>query len=233
MSWLSKVAASQVIAYGRLTNLLTDDLVRSYVAAQQIQVSRDFAPLWGADATCIFVPGGEIVPAGAWQVRFEDHSPDAGDLGFHLDDGTPMSRVFVADDLAAGSNWCVTGSHETLEMLGDPTIDKTVDVGNIEYSWENCDAVEDDHFGYWIAGIDGKKHLLSDFVLPSWFNPQGVAPFSFRNNVHAPFELAEGGYIGFRDLPNGQWRQRFAQGIPGARAANKGPSSRTIRRFSR
>jgi hypothetical protein len=76
---------------------------------------------------------------------------------------------------------------------------------------------------------------MSDFVLPSWFDPSGVAPFTFRRNpqISAPFMLASGGYIGRRTLPDGTWDQIMARGESGARATNKGPSSRTMRRFNR
>jgi hypothetical protein len=223
---------TQLICYGRLTNLLTDALVESYVAAQQIQITRDFAPIWGVDAQCVFVPPGGVVPAGAWQLRFMDHSDQAGDLGYHDDTGSPIAYVFVADDIADGCLWTVTASHETLEMLGDPLCTKTAIDGNIELAFENCDAVEDDALGYWVEGADGRKHLLSDFVTQSWFASDGVGPYSFRGHPTAPFQLCVGGYIGFRTLPDGAWSQRFAAGAPGIRALNKKPTSRTTRRFN-
>lgn len=221
----------QIIAYGRLTNLLTDALVQSYVQAQQVQVWRDFAPIWGIDAECVFIPAGGIVPAGAWQLRFMDHSDQAGDLGYHTSDGSPIAYVFVADDLADGSLWTVTASHETLEMLGDPFCTKTVTADGIEYAWENADAVEDDSLGYWVAGADGRKHMMSDFVTQSWFALDGAGPYSFRGHATGPFQLAAGGYIGYR-TGSGAWQQRFAQGDPGIRALNKKSTSRTTQRFN-
>lgn len=214
------------IAFVRDTALLTDELVRSYVAAQQIQVTRDFAPLWGVDATCVVVPPGGAVPAGAWQVCFKDHTDQDGALGYHDVAGNPIAYVFVADDLADGVNWTVTASHETLEMLGDPQITKTVDVAGFQFCYEVADACEDDSLAYLING-----HLMTDFVLPSWFDPAGKAPYTFRNTIHAPLALAVGGYIGVRQLPNGQWTQRMAETVPLARQLKR-PTSRTMRRFN-
>ena len=128
------------IAFIRDTTTLTDAMLASYVAAQQIQISRDFAPLWGTDATCVAIPAGGDIPDGAWQIWFMDHSDQDGDLGYHDDQGNPIAYVFTADDLAAGVSWTVTGSHETLEMLADPTIDQVRDVGGFEYALEVCDA---------------------------------------------------------------------------------------------
>lgn len=212
------------LAFIRDTALLSDDMVASYVAAQQIQVSRDFAPLWGADAKCIFVAPDHPVPEAAWQVWFKDHTDQDGALGYHDVAGNPIAYVFVADDLADGISWTVTASHEVLEMLGDPKITRVADVGGFEYAYEACDACEDDQFAYLING-----HTMTDFVLPSWFDPAGKAPFTFRNTIGAPLTLAAGGYIGVRTLPNGQWTQRMAETVPLPRQIKRA-RSRTKRR---
>jgi hypothetical protein len=210
----------------RDSNAITDAMVAAYVAAQQIQITRDFAPAWGIDATCVVVPPGGAIPAGAWQIWMKDHTDEDGALGYHDVDGNPIAYVFVADDLADGISWSVTASHETLEMLGDPDITKVVDAGGQEYCWEVCDACEDDRFAYLIDG-----HLMSDFILPTWFNPAATTgPFTFRNTVSAPFALAAGGYIGVRTLPNGQWTQRMAETVPLPRQIKRA-TSRTQRRF--
>ena len=213
------------IAYVRDTSLLTDDLVSAYVAAQQIQIDRDFSPHWGIGATCIFVRPGATVPPGAWQVWFQDKTTLAGALGFHTDDGFPKSYVFVKDCLDDGLAWTVTASHETLEMLADPTINLTRDADGFTYALEVCDAPEDDSYAYPVNGIH-----MSDFVLPSWFDPNGSAPFTFRNTISKPLTLAPGGYIGRRQ-GDGPWSQVMADGRIGRRAV-KGPSSRTKRRFN-
>lgn len=225
------------IAYVRETNLLTDKLVASYVLAQQTQITRDFWPIWAIDATCVFVKPGGVIPPGSWVVHFRDHSPDPGALGFHDDDGNPLAYVFVADDLADGMSWTVTASHETLEMLVDPTInltrDRTLSGMTWEYAVEVCDAPEDDQFAYWIMGKDGRSHLMSAFVTPAWFSENGRAPFAFptRTPIHGPFELLQGGYIGRREIEpqSTDWTQVLAQQGP---RADKKWFSRTRRRFS-
>lgn len=219
------------IAFIRETGYLTDADVSAFVAAQQVQLDKDFAPLWGLGATCVFVPPEHVIPPGAWQVILLDHTDQAQASGYHDDTGPggePRSKVFIADIKADGSSWTVTTSHETLEMIGDPTINKSVTFDGWVYAWENCDACEDDHFGYRINGL-----LMSAFVLPSWFDPSGKAPFTFPviPSIDAPFKLAEGGYIGRRQWPSGPWSQLMADGAPGVRALHKKPSSRTIRRF--
>jgi hypothetical protein len=214
-----------LIAYVRDTALLTDALIEAYVAAQQIQISRDFAPIWGLDAKCEFVKGGDVLPLDCWIVWFRDHAPVDGELGVHDDPNEPNGYVYVADCLRDGLNWNVTASHETLEMLADPQITRTVTVGPMEYCWEVCDACEDDKFAYPVGG-----HFLSDFVRPSWFDPDGKGPYTFRTStpITYPFGLASGGYIGARKN-GGPWQQIMAR-TSGSRQV-KGPGSRTLRRF--
>lgn len=226
------------IAFIRETAALTDALVASYVAAQQVQISRDFAAIWNLDAECVFVPPGQTVPPGAWQLIFNDHSAMSGALGYHTDQGNPIAYVSVLDDLADGNSWTVTASHETLEMLLDPTINQTVSVTingvTWEYPKEACDACESDSLGYWIKGPDGRGHLMSAFMRPSWFDPAGKGPFTFPSSgaIQAPFALAPDGYTGRRETAPapGGWIQVFADEGRVPRQIKK-PSSRTMRRF--
>ena len=219
------------IAYVRDTDALTDLQVAAYVMAQQVQISRDFYPAWGIDAHCVFVPPSGSIPVSTvdnpvYQLWFKDHSDQAGALGYHDVNGNPIAYVFVKDDIADGVTPSVTGSHETLEMLADPEINQVVDAMGNEYAREVCDACEDEQFAYMIDGV-----LMSDFMLPSWFNLAGTAPFTHQNAVTVPFGLAAGGYIGQRSLPDGQWVQRFAETTPSSPRQIKKATSRTMRRF--
>ena len=220
-----------MIAYIRETGLLTDALIRAYVAAQQIQIDRDFGPIWNVKDECVFVPPGSVIPDGARQVIFKDRSDQTDATGYHTGTGTPVAFVFAQDCIDDGIAWAVTASHETLEMLADPLCSRTqrvtIDGVTWDYAWEVCDAPEDDAFAYAINGIH-----MTDFVLPNWFIPDAPGPYSFRDALRAPLALAEGGYIGRREVaPSpGTWAQVFAD-KPGPRQ-RKGPLSRTMRRFA-
>lgn len=218
------------IAFVIETTLLTPALVRSYVAAQQVQLDRDLYPIWGLTARCIFIEDGQTPPPGAWVCAFLDNSDQANALGYHdvTEDGLPVMKVFVADTISDRVAWSVTASHEVIETLGDPNIDQVVDVDNTEYARELCDAPEDDRFSYPVDGF----HLTA-FVTPSWFDPGGVYPFTFPpvSQITTPFGLAEGGYIGQRTLPNGQWVQRLAARHSARQV--KRAESRTMRRFAK
>lgn len=206
-------------------------LIQQWVAAAQIPLSRDFAPHWG-DATLRFAAPGDAIYDHEWQLVFFDHSDQASALGYHETTaaGLPIGKVFLKDCIADHENWNVTASHEVYEMVADPEIDQTVRVTidgvEWEYAREVCDAPEDDRFAPRIAG-----HRASNFVLPSWFDPAGVAPFTGYAcpEITGPFMLASGGYIG-RRVVGGEWQQQFAAQA-GPRQV-KQPYSRTMRRFN-
>jgi hypothetical protein len=190
--------------------------VTATVAALQEQVSRDFAPAWGIDATLTTVNKGATPPAGAWWLVILDNSDQAGALGYHdlTSEGLPLGKVFAGTDKQYGKQWTVTASHELLEMLADPDIDLSVlvqtgDAAGALYAYEVCDACEDDQFAYPIDGVP-----VSDFVFPAWFESfrqSGSTQFDQQKNIQKPFDLLTGGYIGVFDVRAGTgWHQLTA-----------------------
>jgi hypothetical protein len=209
------------------STVVKDEDAQACVLALQTQVSRDFAPIWGVDAILEFLAKGTAPIAGEWQLVILDDSDQADALGYHelTADGAPIGKAFAKSDLDAGTLWTVTASHELLEMLADPDINLTAEVdgenGEIAlYAYEVCDAVESDALGYGIsnsegAGTFGPQILVSDFVTPAWFMPNGQAPFSFLKNVTQPFALAPGGYISILQAQSSQgWQQVTAEKVP-------------------
>jgi hypothetical protein len=195
---------------------LTDQQVQEVVAALQIQVHEHFAPVWGIDAEVTFYPKGAL-PGGWWQLIILDNSDQAGALGYHdvTSEGLPLGKVFAGTDIQYNSSWSVTASHELLEMIGDPDINLTVFVENnagagVLYAYENCDACEDDSYGYLINGVK-----VSDFVFPSWFQSFNVpgTQYDYGKHVAQPFQLLTGGYIGIYDIQSGSgWQQKYPTG---------------------
>jgi hypothetical protein len=195
---------------------LADADVAHAVPALQTQVSEHFAPAWGVDADLTFVPKGQTPPAGSWWLVVLDNSDQAGALGYHdtTPEGLPSGKIFAQTDLDNHLSWTVTMSHELLEMLGDPDINLTTFIqdgaksGKL-YSYEVCDAVEDDQFGYLIGDV-----RVSDFVLPEYFEPQTATAshdtqFDYCGHLHGPVPtLLTGGYIGEFDITRGNgWTQ--------------------------
>jgi hypothetical protein len=215
-----------VVAITNQSTVLTDLEVQAVLAALQRQVTNDFRPYWGMDASLYLWPKERgTIPAGWWQIVVLDDPDQAGALGYHELSavGTPLGKVFAKLDKDNGYAWTVTLSHELLEMLGDPDIDtaKQCADGNF-YALEVADAVEADPLGYEIDG-----YLLSDFVTPRWFNEEAKFDrYSFQQHVTKPLELAPGGYISV--FQNGQWNQITARRIAAAQPIPVG--SRRYRR---
>jgi len=200
--------------------VLTDDQIKAIIPALQQQVTQDYYPAWGTDATIQFVAKGTAVDPTHWQMAILDDSDQAGALGYHdiTASGQPLAKVFAKSDVQYNMSWSVTISHELLEMLTDPFIDYTVltvdDRGDcVNYALEVCDACEDDQFAYKIGDV-----LVSDFVLPSWFESfraPGSVPFDFKQHISSPFALISGGYIGILKSNSGTgWTQVTAEKVP-------------------
>ncbi len=207
------------IAILNRSTVLKDAQVAPMVAALQVQVTRDFAPVWGVDAHLAFVASGQQPPAGAWQLVVLDDSDQAGALGYHeVQQSLPYGLAFARSDIQDGLQPSVTVSHELLEMLVDPWVFSVVTLddgrgtvfgpGASELAQEVCDAVEDDSLGYHVQNV-----LLSDFVTPAWFGAEG-SKFDFLGHCSKPYQLLSGGYIGVRHVRAGAWGQVTAQARP-------------------
>ena len=190
------------VAVLNATTEMTNDEVAQAVAAVQIQVHRDFAQVWQIDASLEFVPAGQKAPTDSWWVVVLDYSDLGGALGYHdlTSAGLPMGKVFAATDKANGLSWTVTLSHEILEMLVDPNINRTAfqitPTGSLLHAYEVGDACEADQFAYSIEG-----QLVSDFLYPAWFYPLCQrAQFDYRNQIRQPFDLLPGGFSLVYDL---------------------------------
>lgn len=197
-------------------SVLTDAEAEAVCAALQIQVGRDFSPHWNTMANLTFIGAKDTPNPAHWWLTFLDNSDEAGALGYHemTSAGLPLGKAFMLTTKKDGGLPSVCASHELLEMLADPYIDRSVanqtsnTVGRL-YALEVCDACEDDQFGYDINGV-----TVSDFVYPTWF--QGWRPnhgghdnvqFDHQNKITGPFQLLTGGYIGILDFNGGGWTQ--------------------------
>jgi hypothetical protein len=175
-------------------------------AAISKQVARDFGPIWGINATVDVFTSLDDVPPGYWPVVVEEDIGDPSAAGFHTDkDGNPMALVQFS------SSWSLTVSHETLEMLADPSGNRVVasvspadDKSRVEILVEVCDPSEDVAFSYSIDGV-----TVSDFYTPRYFDADAAsdARYSFTGSIKKPRQVLKGGYISFHDLVSDHWKQ--------------------------
>lgn len=218
----SSVSSPEIlIAVQNQSTMYSDDKAQTCIAALQMQVTRDFNPLWGINSTLFFIPKGTPVPDGYWLLTFFDNADQANALGYHDIQANllPLGKIFVAADIAAGVSPESTASHEHLEMLGDSEINLNVETTNPQggrrlVAYENSDAPESDQFGYDITvgqGLGAVKVRVSDFCTKAWFSPQAPAgaKFDFMGHITSAFQLLPGGYANVDD-GNG-WTQIFGE----------------------
>jgi hypothetical protein len=168
-------------------------------AAIQVQVSRDFSPIWGIDATIGAFPSLEQVPFGYWPVILTSRRLDE-DEGFYI---SPGGESFSVVEILPG--WSVVASHIVLELLADPKGARTIagpspsaHFARGEYLVEVAAPCQSAACGYLVNGV-----LVSDFVTPSFYTPIHSADggervsYSIAGNVTAPYGLAPGGSITF------------------------------------
>ncbi len=197
------------------STVVTDAQVRAILPALQTQLDRDLCPAWQVGPFhLVFRAKHDSVAKGERAFLFLDNTSDASALGYHdvTVNGDAISYIGVKETMDDGGQWTVTASHELCEMcVNDHLDDSEYDgVGNRMYIKEVCDAVEADSLGYLIGGV-----LVSDFVLPGWFQPEvkHSKPLSFCGHVTKAYQLAAGGYISYIDLaqPAKGWQQIFAK----------------------
>jgi hypothetical protein len=197
------------------TGKLDPDLVHAAAAALNIQVMRDLPQFWNVQATVQYLPNPKKIPVGVWPVFLVAKLPP-GEGGVHLDKkNQPYSLVIGTPQ---SNDWTIDASHETLEMLIDPSGNRlqtstAVKIagkgvqdapGQFQYLVEACDPCEANQYGYTIQGI-----AVSDFITPHYYDPvsTGGTRYSFAGHIDRPRQLLPGGYISFINPQNDEFQQ--------------------------
>jgi hypothetical protein len=171
--------------------------IQPILDAVNVQISRDLSPAWGVNAVLVL---RDQPDADSWTLELLDHidiSEYPIPLGYHTigPNGKPLAKVAVLDAML--SSWASKViSHEALEMLVNPYIDRRILVPSLEdeqsgrlYWLEICDPT-DEYDRYDVNG-----YMVSDFVYPSFYSPTGKRPFNFRENLVQPLKPAMRGYV--------------------------------------
>lgn len=178
-------------------------------AAVQKQITRDFGPIWQIEADIAAFGKLSDVPLGYWPIIIRDDIHEQGAAGIHLNrrNGQPFALVQFSD------NWTLTVSHECLEMLADPSGNRTQagnsvadGQGRVEFLVEVCDPSEAVQFAYSSNGV-----LVSDFYTPNFFDPV-AAPgvrYSFTGAITEPRQVLDGGYLSWFDPETEHLFQQF------------------------
>jgi hypothetical protein len=180
--------------------------------------AKEIADAYGVPYTpVIFYDSVDELPVDTGEVRLftiVDALPEAPDAeGYHDDQlGVIYIRILAENDAEAGP-------HEVCEEEADPTCDKWAPMGDgRDVAYEVCDPVEGDHYDQEAKiGEDTRTVPVSNYVLPSWFDPNGRAPYDRMGKLKAPLTMTPGGYMIVRDAA-GRETDVFAQNrrvIPG------------------
>jgi hypothetical protein len=172
--------------------------------------AKEFADDWGVPYTPVVLYDTENgLPTDTGEVRLltiQDvlDAPDA--LGYHDDVlGVIFARILADNNAEAGP-------HEVCEEEGDPTCDLWMPMGDgREVAKESCDPVEGDSYDQEATvGDETRQVPVSNYVLPSWFDPNGKAPYDKKGLLKAPLTMTPGGYMIVRDAA-GDVEDVFAQ----------------------
>ena len=223
---------AQVALVSQTTKVGLDE-VSVVAAALQKQVTRDFGPIWNIHASVSAFSKLSQVPLGYWPVIVRDDIKMQGAAGFHSNKKNGQPFALVQFD----TNWALTASHETLEMLADPSGNRTVasnslkaGQGRVLYLVEVCDPSEEAKYGYTADSV-----LVSDFYTPHFFDPTATSGvrYSFTGAVKAPRKVLDGGYISWYDPVSQHLFQEFVQGTK-RQIVDRGaiPGGFSLREFS-
>ena len=178
-----------------------------YAAALQRQVNNHLAPAWNVRADISVLDAGAVIPQGTLPLNIVNAL--AGRAGVHANDqGQPSAEVVNGDQLS------ITLSHELLEMLVDPSGTRVIQAADLDpysgrqqvaYLVEVCDPCA--VFSYDIDGVQ-----VSDFVLPSFYDPNATGKVDFADFLAGPLSVPRGCYISWLDPDDYRWHERQPDG---------------------
>jgi hypothetical protein len=176
--------------------------LQQYANALQQQVDNDLAPAWNVRADISVLARGAAIPEDTFPLNIVDSL--AGPAGVHADDQGLVSARAVSDDQLS-----ITLSHELLEMLVDPTGTRKIQAADLDpystgqqvyYLVEVCDPVV--VYSYDVDGVP-----VSDFVLPSFYEPNAIGPVDFAGFLSRPLIVPLGCYISWLDPTDFKWHE--------------------------
>lgn len=158
------------------------------------------APAWGRKAPAMRLDSSAGKP-GEWVINILDTPDQADALGWHTEDpgGKVYGNIFAKPVFDAGGDACSRElsvssvlSHEALETMFDWTVNLWADDGyGTLWSYEVCDPCEADSYP---IVLNGARTMVSNFVLPSFFDGASTGKVDWLGTCAGPFLLAARGY---------------------------------------
>jgi hypothetical protein len=198
---------------------VSDADVRAMTAACDSQVFYHAAPLYGYKPRRVqFTADPKSITSDAL-IIVADTPDEANALGWHSEQASGQSYGFVfaapvldnGGDALYNTNVSVSSvlSHEVLETCLNPGVNVSADDGQgWLWAYEVCDPVEGDSYPIY------SKIMVSNFVLPAFFDQAGKGRVDFMGTAPGPFRLARHGYAA-RQASTGKQAEIFGdQYIP-------------------
>jgi hypothetical protein len=183
------------------------DTLEQFATALQQQVDNHLAPAWSVRAAVSVLAVGAAIPQGTFPLNIVDSL--AGPAGVHADYQGQVSAEVVNDDQLS-----ITLSHELLEMLVDPSGTRFIQAADLDpysggqqvnYLVEVCDPC--DIYSYEIDGV-----AVSDFVLPSFYDPNATGKVDLAGFLARPLTVRQGCYISWLDPTDARWHEQLPNG---------------------
>jgi hypothetical protein len=176
--------------------------LQQFADALQQQVDNDLAQAWNVQADISVPAAGSPIPQGTFPLNIVDSL--SGPAGVHADYQGQISAEAVNDDQLS-----IRLSHELLEMLVDPGGTRVIQASDLDpysagqqvsYLVEVCDPVV--IYSYDIDGV-----AVSDFVLPSFNDPNATGQVDFAGFLARPLTVRLGCYISWLDPTDARWHE--------------------------
>lgn len=178
------------------------ETLKRYRDALQNQVDNRLARAWNVRADISVLDAGAVIPPGTLPLNIVNSL--TGPAGVHTNfQGRPSAEAVNGDQLS------ITLSHELLELLVDPSGTRVIEAPDLDpysggqqvkYLVEVCDPCA--VFSYDIDGVP-----VSDFVLPSFYDPNATGKVDFADFLARPLSVPRGCYISWLDPVDYRWHE--------------------------
>jgi hypothetical protein len=181
---------------------VSSDTLRQYADALQYQMDNHVAPAWNVHANISVLDAGAAPSPGTLLLNIVSSLP--GQAGVHAN-----YQGQVSAEAVNGDQLSITLSHELLEMLVDPSgtrvtlapdLDPYSGGQQVAYLVEVCDPCA--VYSYDIDGVS-----VSDFVLPSFYDPYATGNVDFAGFLAEPLTVPLGCYISWLDPVDNRWHE--------------------------